>query len=241
MKTNLENYEERFFDYMEGQLSPEEMTDVEAFVAAHPELEEDFRWSRACKLEPDTSITYTHKEALTQPAEKKALVIPLFVKIASVAAAIAVFVGIGWHLNPYAKVPGLTTCPPIANLQPIPAKCLETSQQETPLAKTRLKRVRLSTPPMDWSDYEEIASLEPVRLNRLPWNGNIVYGELEIQASSLPKPQLEESLATTTEENFVDNARKLWGSIYKQTAKTFLTAYYTADCYLDEARERAGR
>ena len=43
MKTNLENYEERFVDYMEGQLDATEMKEVEAFVALHPELEEDFR------------------------------------------------------------------------------------------------------------------------------------------------------------------------------------------------------
>lgn len=241
MKTNLENYEERFFDYMDGQLSPEEMREVEAFVAMHPELEEDFKLCCATKLEPDPAITYPHKEALTHPAEKKALVIPLFVKIASVAAAIAVFFGIGWHLLPFDKVPTPTAYPPIANLQPIPAQCLETPQQEMQLAKTRLKRVSLSSPAMDWSDFEEIASLEPVRLNRLPWNGNIVYGDLEIQMSSLTIPPMEETLVLDTKESFVDNARKISRSIYKQTAKTILTAYYTADCYLDEAKARVGR
>ena len=63
MKTNLENYEERFVDYMEGQLSADEMREVEAFVAQHPELEEDFKLFCSTKLEPDTSVVYTKKES----------------------------------------------------------------------------------------------------------------------------------------------------------------------------------
>ena len=92
MKTNLENYEERFVDYMEGQLDAAEMKEVEAFVAQHPELEEDFRLFCSSKLEPDTAIVFTKKDSLIR---RKTIIVPMYARIIAIAASVALLIGIG--------------------------------------------------------------------------------------------------------------------------------------------------
>ena len=95
MKTNItiDNYEAYLLDYMEGNLSPEMTAELKAFIAAQSldwnELTEELPHLEA----PD--ITYQGKEKLKQrslsPSKGRSKdskhIIPLYVKIASVAAA----------------------------------------------------------------------------------------------------------------------------------------------------------
>lgn len=267
MKTNLQNYEERFVDYMEGQLSPDEMREVETFVAHHPELEEDFRLFVISRLEPDPKVRYEHQEALIQPTSKPK-VIPLFVRIASVAAVVALLVGLGWYFLRQGQEPVATQQPLIANLTPIRATALDAPSQE--LAQSSVPRPMTSrkarphavpaqqeaSPVNQPLEYVDIARLEPIRLRQLPWNGLIEYGSVEnemIKEVETRFAQLEpyeflddmrnplqtkgESIASSLGQYLFGNASRVARNLYKHTAKTVMTAYYTADGFIDERLE----
>ena len=280
MKTNLQNYEERFVDYMEGQLSPDEMREVETFVAHHPELEEDFKLFAISKLEPDPKVRYEHKEALTHPADKPK-VVHLFVKIASAAAAVAVLFGLGWFFLRQGQEPVVTQQPLIANLTPIKATALNLSSPPQELVPSSHKRPvsypttrpqvaktpaahatpsqpeneSPSIPARETVNPIDLAQLKPLPMRPLPWNGSVEYGSVENEmikdvetrlALLEPYDLLDEagnsplakggSIANELGQYFFGNASRIARNLYKQTAKTVMTAYYTADGYLEEVR-----
>lgn len=298
MRTNLENYEERFVDYMEGQLDPSEMREVEAFVAQHPELQEDFNLLCISKLEPDKKVVFEHKEALMQDSATRRMVIPLFVRMASAAAVVAVLFGVGWHFLRPEQEPLPTEQPLIANLSPIQATGIDSPSQEQALARSSFENAlawnstqrskSVSQQGKSGSHQEtsksqqgrsgywqrtakdssqgeaegcvDVASLKPIRLKQLPWDGHVEYccvesdmmKEVETRIAQLepfgdmehvnPDPILakSEGILSSLGGYFFGNAHRISRSIYKQTAKTVMTAYYTADCYIDEAREKRG-
>ena len=294
MKTNLENYEERFVDYVEGLLDPSEMREVEAFVAQHPELEEDFKLFCISKLEPDRKVTYEHKEKLLQSASSKPKVIQLFVRVASAAAVIAVLFGVGGRFLRQGQKPIGTEQELIATLPAIQATEITMSQSRQELAESTYEglvrngwqqRTKNSNqqgtnkgnsqksgnngvqqePGKNgvWAEAMEsieITDLEPIRLKKLPWDGRIEYCcvesdmimEAEMRLAQLEsfneeEPVEQHSLVAKSKDAvsdlgayFFGNAQRITRSIYKQTAKSVLSAYYTADCYLNEAREKKG-
>ena len=110
MKTNIttDNYEAYLLDYMEGNLSPDEAKQLKAFVAAQG-LDWDELTEELPHLEAPV-LAYDNKESL----KKKAAVVPLYVKIASAAAAAGLLLTVGlWPEKTLPKVE------PIANLKPI--------------------------------------------------------------------------------------------------------------------------
>lgn len=110
MKTNIttENYEAYLLDYLEGNLSPEGAAQLQAFVAA-----QGLDWDELTKPLPyleAPQIAYEGKEKL----KKGAAVVPLYVKIASAAAAAGLLLTV--TLWPEKSMPKME---PIAQLQPI--------------------------------------------------------------------------------------------------------------------------
>lgn len=89
---NEDNYEERFIAYQELLLDGEEEREVEEFADNNPFLLNDLRTYGNCRLEPDTTIVFKDKDNL----KKKAVILPLYAKIAAVAAVIAVLFGLFW-------------------------------------------------------------------------------------------------------------------------------------------------
>ena len=89
---NENNYEERFIAYQELLLDEEEKREVEDFVEQNRFLIKDLRAYAKCKLEPDTNIVFEDKDSL----KKTAIVMPLYAKIAAVAAVIALLFGLFW-------------------------------------------------------------------------------------------------------------------------------------------------
>ena len=89
---NEDNYEERFIAYQELLLDGEEEREVEDFVDNNPFLLKDLRIYGNCRLEPDTTIVFKDKDNL----KKKAVILPLYAKIAAAAAVIAVLFGLFW-------------------------------------------------------------------------------------------------------------------------------------------------
>ena len=265
MKTNLENYEERFVDYMEGQLDASEMHEVEAFVAQHPELEEDFKLFCSTKLEPDTNVVYTKKGNLVQPTTT---IRPLFVKIAAAAACVALLIGLGIH---FLKPRQEWVQPMLAELTPIKAQPLSVSFEAPTLRKSHVKAnpiPRTVSKPQKtetedpapiietFAPIDMIASLSPITPKPLQWD-NTIYddaietsmyidlGERLAATEPFADPEIElyltnqkELAITTLHDSFVGNVRQTTKTIYKRTAKRVMDIYYTTDYKINEAKDQ---
>ncbi len=124
MKTNIttDNYEAYLLDYMEGNLSPDETEPLKAFVATQG-LDWDELTAPLPYLEAP-QVTYEGKEEL----KKKAAIVPLYVKIASAAAAAGLLLTVS--LWPDKSMPELK---PLAELKPILPQRLITASETTNL------------------------------------------------------------------------------------------------------------
>ncbi len=110
MNTNIntDNYEAYLLDYMEGNLSPDEAEQLKAFVAA-----QGLDWDELTEELPHLEapqIAYEGKDNL----KKKAVILPLYVKIASAAAAAGLLLTV--TLWPEKQTP---TIEPITDLSPL--------------------------------------------------------------------------------------------------------------------------
>ena len=126
MSTNIttDNYEAYLLDYMEGNLSPDEAEQLKAFVAA-----QGLDWNKLTEELPHLEapiITYEGKESL----KKKAAVVPLYVKIASVAAAAGLMLTVS--LWPEKSMPKVE---PIASLKHIEISHISTNEPITLLPR----------------------------------------------------------------------------------------------------------
>lgn len=258
MKTNLENYEERFVDYMEGQLNADEMREVEAFVAQHPELEEDFKLFCSTKLEPDTNVVYTKKEHLMQ---SKTIVIPLFWKVAAAAACFALLIALGIRfLKPHQ---GLDRQPMLASLTPITIQKLDNQEDVQQLRNSIIKTGTISKPisrPQEKAIRETKASIDliakvaPIKSTSLSWNGTAAEDNManqmdqelgerlaaiepygDITPSNSPVGPKEQALASL-QNVLLDPIQQNTKDLYKRTAKTIMDFYYTADSRINEAK-----
>jgi hypothetical protein len=133
MKTNItiDNYEAYLLDYMEGNLSPEMTAELKAFVAA-----QGLDWDELTEELPHLEapqIVYEGKEKLKNPepvegskgrsSDNKRTIVPLYVKIASAAAAAGLLLTV--TLWPEKSMPKVE---PIANLKPIEISRIDTHE-----------------------------------------------------------------------------------------------------------------
>lgn len=109
MNINIDNYEAYLLDYVEGNLSPEEATQLKQFVAA-----QGLDWDELTSPLPHLEAPQIAFEG--NRLKKKRAVMPLYVKIASAAAAAGLLFTIG--LWPEKQLPKME---PIAELKPITA------------------------------------------------------------------------------------------------------------------------
>ena len=120
MKTNItiDNYEAYLLDYMDGNLSPDETKQLKAFVAA-----QGLDWSELTEELPRLEapqIEFEDKKRL----KKQRAIVPLYVKIASAAAAAGLLLTVG--LWPEKSMPKME---PIAELKPIlPGRLITASE-----------------------------------------------------------------------------------------------------------------
>lgn len=133
MKTNIttDNYEAYLLDYMEGNLSPDETKQLKAFVAAQG-LDWDDLTAPLPYLEAP-QVAYEDKENLKQRSlslskgRTKHAIVPLYVKIASAAAAAGLLLTVS--LWPEKSMPKLE---PIAETKPIlPGRLIAASETTT--------------------------------------------------------------------------------------------------------------
>ena len=130
MKTNIntDNYEAYLLDYMEGNLSSDEAEQLKTFVAA-----QGLDWAELTQELPHLeapALTYDGKEQLKQRSlslskgRSSDNVIPLYVKIASAAAAAGLLLTV--TLWPEKSLPKVE---PVAKLKPILSTRLITSEE----------------------------------------------------------------------------------------------------------------
>lgn len=140
MNTNIttDNYEAYLLDYMEGNLGPDATQRLQAFVA-----EQGLDWDELTAPLPyleAPQIAYVDKERL----KKKTVVVPLYAKIASAAAAAGLLLTV--TLWPQKQLPKLE---PLGDLKPIEVSCIETNEPMTMLPR----RVTESINPMPCTSF----------------------------------------------------------------------------------------
>lgn len=89
---NEANYEDFLVAEMEGVISPQHLLALQAFIKANPALEKERAMYAKLKLEASTEIVFANKGSLKK---KRALVIPMFVRLAA-AAAVALLILFFW-------------------------------------------------------------------------------------------------------------------------------------------------
>ena len=256
MKTNLENYEERFVDYMEGLLDANEMREVETFVAQHPELEEDFKLFCSTKLEPDTNVVYTKKENLMKTGT---VIRPLFVRVVAAAACVALLIGIGIRfLKPHQS---LEQQPMLAELSPIAAQPISVQQDiqelrksdvkpmSSPKKSSRTEPVEAITEPVEaietFEAIELIAAVPSVEPKPLEWSNDLAYDDIEIRMDmelgerlSMIGPLADVPFDIDVRGSLFGNVGQATKELYKRTAKVVMDVYYTADYRINEAKDQ---
>ena len=107
MNINIDNYEAYLLDYQDGNLNAEETAQLKAFVEA-----QGLDWAELTEEMPQLTapaVVFEGKDSL----KRKSKVIPLFVKIASAAAAALLFILV-WRQN--SRLPELEM---MAELKPV--------------------------------------------------------------------------------------------------------------------------
>lgn len=131
---NIDNYEAYLLDYLEGNLSPDKAEQLKAFVVA-----QGLDWNELTEELPHLeapALAYENKESLKKRPQSLSKgrsndskrVIPLYVKIASAAAAAGLLLTV--TLWPEKSLPSLE---PVAELKPILPTRLITSEESQAL------------------------------------------------------------------------------------------------------------
>lgn len=177
MNINIDNYEAYLLDYQDGNLSAEETAQLKAFVEA-----QGMDWAELTEEMPQLmapAVVFEGKESL----KRKSKVIPLFVKIASAAAAALLFILI-W--KPGSRMPEQEMT---AELKPIGASevaveepvILAESQASFKLPAPKTVSVtKRNTAPQTREAQPLLAELKPVASPGLPelvFQGALAYGD----------------------------------------------------------------
>lgn len=146
MNITLDNYEAYLLDYVEGNLSESETKQLRAFIVAQG-LDWDKLTEGLPHLEAPT-LAYENKEGL----KKKAAVVPLYVKIASAAAAAGLLLTVS--LWPEKSLPKVE---PIAELKPVDATRIERP----------LERLALQTRPAQFVKQNVVVKEKNVEIEKV--------------------------------------------------------------------------
>ena len=263
MNINTDNYEAYLLDYMDGNLSPDETKQLQAFVAAQG-LDWDELTEGLPRLEAP-AVTYEGKESL----KKKAVFVPLFARIAAAAAAIALLFALFW--KPSATMPQQEL---MAELQPRKTVLPEAEEISFPTPKAttyQIKNQPIAKNKATISHQEERTEM-PLLADLNPVSGKEIHltDDYLIANSLLPDPMIfnfEPEVAFIEEEPYYDddwepslidrgvirltNGRygsigEMIGGVFHRvshevattTARVAMTAYYKADNQIEEAKER---
>ena len=258
---NTENYEAYLLDYLEGNLRLDKAKQLKAFVTAQgmdwDELTEDLPHLEA------PAVVYQDKESL----KKKGAVVPLYVKIASAAAAAGLLLTV--TLWPDKTLPKIE---PIAELKPILPERLITGNEISVLPPRTIQFIQPQTIVKEKSSFEErveaplLAELEPQKTHSLSANPIFDEPDFELLAyqmnTNLNFAQYDGNGFTGSAEDerdlsfigrgiyrLTDGRHDSFGSLigagvqkakqdFTEAATDFaLTAYFRADEHFDEVKE----
>jgi hypothetical protein len=93
---NETNYEQKFFEYFEGDLNKDECQDIQTFLNLNPHLEKEFKIHETLKLHPEEEVVFKHKTVLYKNSG-----IVVWRKVVMYAAAACLMLFIGFGLNKY--------------------------------------------------------------------------------------------------------------------------------------------
>ena len=202
MKTNIttDNYEAYLLDYMEGNLSPDEAEQLKAFVAT-----QGMDWDELTEELPHLEapqIAFEGKEKM----KKKATVVPLYVKIASVAAAAGLLLTV--TLWPEKSMQKTET---IAELKPILPGRLITASETTTLPPRTFRFVQPHVVKKERPTFSEtvservetplVAQLEPQKAPTLPTSSTVAEPDFDLLAYRM---NTDLALALINEYGFKD-------------------------------------
>lgn len=218
MKININNYEAFLIDYMEGRLDSAEILQLKVFCDQNnidfEELTEDLPVldspditfeekecllksetapfddmdDNQCKLEPDTSIVFKDKESL----KKKAIILPLYAKIAAAAAVIILLFGLFWL--PKNENDGTNQQPVMVELT---TETNESYPKDTLISPENSTENQLNEKRRNVYENEQIASNENVAHYVSEKQQDI---ENQHNSSSIEKEEDEELIENETEE-----------------------------------------
>jgi hypothetical protein len=206
---NIDNYEAYLLDYLEGNLSPEGAAELRQFVVAQG-LDWDELTEELPHLEAP-ALAYENKEGL----KKKATVVPLYVKIASAAAAAGLLLTIG--LWPEKSLPKVE---PIAELQPIAAIRIERP----------LERLALQTRPSQFVKQNVVVREKKVEVEKVVKEKKEMPLVAELPSIKTGTMQIESSLPDFDKPDF--------GLLAYQINTNMAFAYNNGNSFEEEAEEQ---
>lgn len=178
MNITLDNYEAYLLDYVEGNLSESETKQLRAFIVA-----QGLDWDELTEPLPHletTQIAYEDKDQL----KKKKAVVPLYVKIASAAAAAGLLFTVS--LWPEKSLPKME---PIADLKPVAATRLERP----------LERLALQTRPTQFVKQNVVVREKKVEVEK------VVMEKTEMPlVAELPQIKAKEARIETISPSFAE-------------------------------------
>lgn len=181
MNITIDNYEAYLLDYVEGNLSPEGAEELRQFVAAQG-LDWDELTEELPHLEAP-ALAYENKEGL----KKKATVVPLYVKIASAAAAAGLLLTVG--LWPEKQLPKME---PIAELKPVAATGIERP----------LERLALQTRPTQFVKQNVVVREKKVEVVKVVMEKTEMPLVAELPSIKSGTMQIESSISGFMEPDF---------------------------------------
>ena len=178
MNITIDNYEAYLVDYLDGNLSESETKQLQNFVAA-----QGLDWDKLTEELPHLeapALAYENKEGL----KKKAAVVPLYVKIASAAAAAGLLLTVS--LWPEKQLPKVE---PIAELKPVAATGIERP----------LERLALQTRPTQFVKQNIVVREKKVEVVKAV----VEKTEMPLVAE-LPQIKAKEARIETTSPSFAE-------------------------------------
>ena len=170
VEININNYEEYFLLYIDGELEKRAAEKVEKFVLQHPKLQDEFTLLKQTVLQPE-ALTFADKSSLYRKEERRKVGYMQFARLAAAAAIIGLVLA-GWWFYPKNQRDNVA--------QPVAVATLKT-KGVSPLIAPKLQTV---TP----QKQERLESDVTASVAEVKTNGKIVTPK-SIQKDSRPNVQ----------------------------------------------------
>ncbi len=174
------NYEKRFVEYHDGELSVEEKSFVQKFLTEHPELKEEFNLISQSYLAADKDIEFPDKKLLYHKTPVVRLGILIRIAAAAVFIGLIFWIGIQVMHKPNEPAKGN-----IATVEP----AVNPTHITRPKEESTLQEKQSTTAPLNKVDKKDIvAEKNVVKKTEI---------EKEIEKSIAPEKNIQENNVTT--------------------------------------------